>query len=78
MAKPMICSNCGFIGKPKLYTKGNIGLELILWLMFLLPGLIYSIWRHASRYEGCPQCQASNMIPLDSPMGKKLRQNLSS
>lgn len=72
MVKEKICSNCGFKGKEKLYTKGNIGLELVLWLIFLLPGFIYSIWRHASRYYGCPQCGAANMLPLDSPLAQKL------
>ncbi|MBA7713419.1 hypothetical protein ES703_122422 [subsurface metagenome] len=72
MAKEMICSKCGYKGKPKLHTKGNIGMEIVLWLFFLLPGLIYSIWRHASRYKGCPKCHEPNMLPLDSPLAQKL------
>ncbi len=67
-----VCTNCGFQGKPKLYTKGNLLLEIFLWLIFLLPGIIYSIWRHASRYKGCPECGAANMIPATSPMTKKI------
>ena len=67
-----ICTHCGTISAPKLYTKGSIFLELFLWLLFIIPGLIYSIWRHASRYKGCPKCGAPNMIPQDSPMAQKL------
>ncbi len=71
-SKHMLCTRCGFVGHPKKFTKGSIWLELILWLSFLLPGLIYSIWRLASKYEGCPKCKASGMIPEDSPIAKKL------
>jgi hypothetical protein len=67
----MICSQCGYMGQPKLYTKGNIFLEILLWFLFLLPGLIYSIWRHMSRFKGCPKCGAPYMVPLDSPRGRQ-------
>jgi|LGOV01.1.fsa_nt_gb hypothetical protein len=71
-ANQPVCVNCGYQGKPKLYTKGSIFIEIIAWLMFLLPGVIYSLWRHASRYKGCPQCSAQNMVPSSSPVGRKL------
>jgi hypothetical protein len=72
MPKEMVCQNCGYRGKPKKITKGSIFIELILWLAFLIPGLIYSIWRLTTKYWACPRCRAPNMIPLDSPRGKKL------
>ena len=72
----LICTNCGFRGKAKRITKGSILIEIVLWIMLLVPGLIYSIWRLASRYNGCPQCGAGNMIPIDSPKGHKLVEEL--
>ena len=73
-AKPkFICTQCGTGGKQKLITKGNLGLEIILWLFFLLPGIIYSIWRHASRTKGCPKCNGP-MVSTDSPIGADLLQ----
>jgi hypothetical protein len=68
----LICSNCGTIGKPKTITKGSILIEIALWLCFLIPGLIYSIWRHTTRTNGCRSCSGANLIPLNSPIGKKL------
>jgi hypothetical protein len=68
----LICSNCGSQGKPKVITKGNILIEIILWCCILVPGLIYSIWRLSSRYKACPKCGSPNMIPLDSPKAKTL------
>lgn len=73
----MICSNCGTIGKPKTVTKGSIWIEIILWLFLIIPGIIYSIWRLTTRAKVCPSCGAEKMIPLDSPMGIRLRKELS-
>lgn len=69
----MICANCGSIGKPKKVTKGSLFIEIILWLCFFIPGLIYSIWRMTSKYTACPSCGAKNMVPLNSPVGQKLQ-----
>lgn len=67
-----ICSKCGFTGRPKTITKGSLGLEILAWLLFIIPGFIYTMWRFLSRYRGCPVCKAPNMIPVNSPMGLKL------
>jgi len=50
------CPNCKYEGEAKTYTKGSMGIELLLWLFFLLPGLLYSVWRLSTRYSGCPKC----------------------
>jgi len=76
MAGQMICTNCGHVGKPKRITKGSIIVELGLWICFLFPGLIYSIWRLSSRYNGCPKCEHPNMISVTSPVAQKLLNQL--
>ena len=70
-----VCTNCGFIGKPKMKTKGSIFLEILLWMLFLLPGLIYSVWRMSTKQKVCPKCEAPNMVPEDSPAGQKIIQD---
>ena len=76
MAGKEICANCGHIGQARKVTRGSFLMELVLWLCFIVPGLIYSIWRMTSKQLACPQCHASaTMIPLDSPRGKKLQQD---
>lgn len=67
-----ICTTCGYIGNPQNVTKGSFTIEVVLWLLFLLPGLIYSIWRMSSKYEACPKCKGTSMIPVDSPIGQKV------
>lgn len=72
----VVCTSCGYVGNPKSITKGSLLIEMVLWLCFLVPGLIYSIWRLTSRHYGCPSCGQTALIPVDSPMGKKfLREN---
>lgn len=62
-----ICQSCGTIGHRRLMTRGSILIEIVLWCCFLVPGLLYSLWRHASRYYVCPACGGQVMIPADSP-----------
>jgi hypothetical protein len=68
----MYCTNCGTVAYAKTFTKGHFAFEVILWLCFLIPGLIYSVWRLTTRYQGCPACEAPNMIPAGSPKAQEL------
>ena len=69
-----VCTACGHVGKPKQMTRGSLGIEVVLWLCFLIPGLIYTLWRHGSRYSACPMCRNPAMIPGSSPKGRALIQ----
>lgn len=68
----MICAVCGSVSNPKTVTKGSIFIELVLWLCFIIPGVIYSIWRLTTRHEACRECGSKNIVPIDSPVGRKL------
>lgn len=74
MTKSKLCTNCGFVGYSKRITKGSFIMEVVLWMLFLVPGIFYTVWRVASRYEACPKCAAGNMIPTDSPVALKMVQ----
>jgi hypothetical protein len=66
------CTACGHVGNPVLVQKGSTGTAFLLWITFLLPGIIYSIWRANSEHEACPACGSPQVIPVDSPMSQKL------
>lgn len=72
----MICATCNHQGEPKTITKGSFLIEFILWIftwpLCSIPGLVYSIWRLVSRYKGCAACGSASIIPLNTPIGKKL------
>ena len=69
-----LCSTCGHVGEPMRVTRGSFGIEVLLWLCFLVPGLIYSIWRLGSRHDGCAMCGATTLLPLNSPVAKTFAQ----
>jgi hypothetical protein len=72
MADDLICTTCLHIGYPKSITKGSFLTELLLWLLGILPGVVYSVWRLTTRYKGCPKCGSTPIISVGSPMGRKL------
>lgn len=69
----IVCTSCGYVGEPKEITKGSIWIEVVLWLCFLIPGLIYSMWRMSmsSQQNVCPSCGQTSLIPAESPIGKR-------
>lgn len=68
-----ICEACySKVEGKKVYTPGSFGMELALWVLFILPGIIYSIWRLAGRYSGCPVCGHDRLVPADTPRGRAL------
>jgi hypothetical protein len=73
MFPPYMCVECGYQGTPKTFTRGSLLTELMLWLLLIVPGVLYSLWRLTTRYRGCPACYG-RMIPVDSPRGTMLRQ----
>lgn len=61
------CTDCGYTGRTKRRYQGNGIIEIVLWLSFVIPGLIYSIWRSSKLLAICPTCNSHNTIPADSP-----------
>ena len=69
MGYVVICENCGHVDKPKVITKGSFSVELVLWILLIVPGIIYSFWRLLTRYKGCAKCQSKEILPIDTPRG---------
>jgi hypothetical protein len=67
----LFCTACHTVDRPKLHTKGSLLIELVLWLCLLLPGLLYSLWRHGTRAKVCRRCKSPDLIPPDSPRARQ-------
>ena len=77
MSDQLVCTKCGHVGHSTSVTKGSFAIEVLLWLCFLFPGLIYSLWRLTTRHQACPVCGNAELLPSSSPMAQKfLRDNL--
>jgi hypothetical protein len=67
-----ICRNCGSCDAPKTVSPRSIWIEIILWFSYLIPGVIYTLWCHYQTYIACNKCGSRDIVPLDSPVGRKL------
>lgn len=68
----MICTNCYYKGRPDEKMKGNFLTEVLLWFFFLIPGIIYTIWRHTTKAKVCASCEQPTLVPEDSIRGKEI------
>lgn len=72
MANKQYCTACGDFNAGKRNVPGSFLVELALWILFLLPGLLYSLWRVSSAKRVCARCGNQSLIPLDSPNAQRL------
>lgn len=73
--KLLYCKACGTVSARTVRVMpGSLLVELFLWAMLLLPGLVYSIWRHAASFQGCSNCKSRELIPADSPLAQAERE----
>lgn len=70
--KTLICSNCGTLDNFKRQRAGSFFIELFLWLCFIFPGFLYSVWRISNMKNTCRSCGSNSAIPAESPRGKAL------
>jgi len=68
-----VCLNCGAVDRPKALVKGNMAIEILLWIFFIVPGLIYSIWRMTGGGgKVCRVCGSKDILPENSPKGRAM------
>lgn len=65
------CPSCGAVNNGHRHVPGSTLVELLMWVCFLLPGLIYSAWRLSSAKKACNVCNATELIPVDSPRARR-------
>jgi len=70
----LTCTQCGTTAEPSKRTAGSFRIEFILWLLFIVPGIIYSLWRLSTRKETCSCCGSTTLIPPDSPLARKIQE----
>ena len=72
----LFCSTCGHEGPTKLKTKGTIWIEIVLWLCFIVPGIVYSLWRMTTKQKVCTQCGFTALLHTQSPLAIAAKQTL--
>ena len=67
MARYIKCPSCGYIGKAKIVDWDGAGclIAIILLICFILPGIIYILWRDSKAAQlCCPQCSNTNVVRI--------------
>ncbi len=59
------CPICWFKWEPTKYRKWNDILEIILWITFLIPWVIYTARRHINSICMCPKCRQLYLLETD-------------
>ena len=75
--KPKYYCNACHNFTPHALKKGNGWIELVLYLMYIVPGIIYSIWRRSGAPNVCPLCRAASLVPaaVAKPISANVMQN---
>ena len=71
VANLFFCTSCGARVKPRVRNRGSSAIEIILWLCFVFPGILYTLWRMGRKDRYCRTCGAQGVIPADSPMARQ-------
>lgn len=64
-----ICKNCGHTGEAERKLKGHFLITLLLILCYIVPGIIYMIWRRTGLKDSCEKCGSTAIVPADSSGG---------
>jgi len=68
----MFCCGCYEVVQPKLVSPGSFAVELVLWLLLIVPGLIYSVYRATAKQDTCPNCGSHDFTKPDSKRAQML------
>ncbi len=69
MATRYVCKVCGYIGEPLNKKRGNFLISTILWSIYMLPGLIYSLYSRTNN-KRCAKCKSQDLASVNSTYGK--------
>ena len=71
--KKYICMECGCQRDPIDAKRGLLVIEIFMWLLYILPGVIYSIWRRVRKHKVCPNCRNPSMVLTSSSRAMEMR-----
>jgi hypothetical protein len=71
-----LCMECGCQRDPIDAKRGLLVIEIFMWLLYILPGVVYSIWRRARKHQVCPNCGNPSMVLTSSSRVMEMRRLL--
>ncbi len=58
----MLCTSCWRTARPDTRIGGSDRVELLAWVCFFLPGLLYCAWRYVNRAKVCAACGGGALV----------------
>ncbi len=66
LSRKYLCMECGCQRDPIQAKRGFLVVELFMWLLYILPGVIYSIWRRVRTQQICSNCRTPSIVLTSS------------
>jgi len=66
-SEKLICGDCNKITEFKKGKRGSKAVEILLWSIFFVLGIFYSIWRKYTPKKICPACNSDFLLSSDLP-----------
>ena len=67
-----VCTNCGYHGPGTRARRGGWRAEAALYLLLVVPGIAYSVWRRTHLPVVCRRCGSPHIVPDDTPEGQRI------
>lgn len=64
-----VCQTCEEVGQVRTEMPGNSVVELLLYLFYLVPGIIYSVWRRQGKKQVCGACGSDRLVAAKTRAG---------
>lgn len=61
-----LCMECGCQRDPIDAKRGLLVIEVFMWLLYIIPGVIYSIWRRVRKQQVCSKCRNPSVVLTSS------------
>ena len=68
----IFCRNCGHFGEPERSNRGHVLISLLLLCTFIIPGIIYIVWRRSDPHLRCERCGSIDTVAHNSPYAAQL------
>jgi hypothetical protein len=67
-----VCTSCHTHAESKKVAPGSFVFEIFLWLILMVPGFLYSVWRRANKKHVCRACGSDQVIDPVTPRGQQI------
>jgi hypothetical protein len=67
-----VCKNCEEIGQVGVKLPGSGWVEFVLYLLWIAPGILYSVWRRKGTKQVCAACGSDQLVAAKTRAGKQI------